>query len=102
MKIAENDFKLDIGLIVFAFAVILQLFGTFKGISFCPLQKLVYVWLDTTWTITITETNNFEPEEQGGGIEKGTPCPIPMKKILSKKSGPIEGAQYAYHVIRLQ
>jgi hypothetical protein len=41
MKIAENDFSLDIGLIIFAFAVILQLFGTFQVILFCPLQKLV-------------------------------------------------------------
>jgi hypothetical protein len=41
MKIVENDFRLDNGLIIFAFAVILQFFGTFEGILFCPLQKLV-------------------------------------------------------------
>ena len=39
--IVENDFWLDIGLIVFGFAVILQLFGTFSNTLFYPLPKLV-------------------------------------------------------------
>ena len=44
----------------------------------------------------------FEPEEQGCGINIGAPRPFPIKSILSRKSGPIEGAQYAYHENRLQ
>ena len=46
--------------------------------------------------------SSFEQEEQGRGITKGSPCPFPIKSILSRKSGPIEGAQYAYHENRLQ
>ena len=34
----------------------------------------------------------FEPEEQGRGINIGAPRPFPIKSILSRKSGPIEGA----------
>ena len=44
MKIAENDFRLDIRLIIFAFAVILQLFGTFEGISFLPPSKTGFMF----------------------------------------------------------
>jgi hypothetical protein len=35
----------------------------------------------------------FEPEEQGSGINKDAPCPFLIKSILSRKSGPIEGAE---------
>ena len=34
----------------------------------------------------------FEPEEQGCGINIGAPRPFPIKSILSRKNGPIEGA----------
>ena len=46
--------------------------------------------------------SSLEPEEQGLCINIGAPRPIPIKSILSRKSGPIEGAQYAYHENRLQ
>ena len=36
--------------------------------------------------------NYFEPEEQGCGINMRAPRPFPIKSILSRKSGPIEGA----------
>ena len=36
--------------------------------------------------------SNFEPEEQGHGINTGAPRLFPIKSILSRKSGPIEGA----------
>ena len=39
MKIAENDFRFDIRLIIFAFVVNLLLFGTFEGISFLTPSK---------------------------------------------------------------
>ena len=35
--------------------------------------------------------NYFEPEEQGCGIIIRAPSPFPIKSILSRKSGPIEG-----------
>ena len=44
----------------------------------------------------------YDPEEQGHGINKGAPRPFPVKSILSRKIGPIEGAQYVYHENRLQ
>jgi hypothetical protein len=44
----------------------------------------------------------FEPEEQRSDIDKRAPRPFPLKSIPSRKSGPIEGAQYAYHENRLQ
>ena len=34
----------------------------------------------------------FELEEQGRGINIEAPHPFPIKSILSRKSGPIEGA----------
>ena len=34
----------------------------------------------------------FEPEEQGRSINIGAPRPFPIKCILSRKSGQIEGA----------
>ena len=33
----------------------------------------------------------FEPEEQGCGINIEAPHPFPIKSILSRESGPIEG-----------
>ena len=44
MKIAENDFRLDIRPIIFPFAVILQLFGTFEGISFSTPSKTGFMF----------------------------------------------------------
>ena len=44
MKMAENDFRLDIRSIIFAFAVILQLFGTFEGISFLTPSKTGFMF----------------------------------------------------------
>ena len=52
--------------------------------------------------IKVSTLSYFEPEEQGSGINKDAPCPFLIKSILSRKSGPIEGAQYAYHENRLQ
>jgi hypothetical protein len=43
-----------------------------------------------------------EPDEQGPGINKEAPRLFLVKSILSRKSGPIEGAQYVYHENRLQ
>ena len=34
----------------------------------------------------------FESEEQGRGINIEAPRPFPIKSILSRRSGPIEGA----------
>jgi hypothetical protein len=113
MKIAENDFRLYIGLIIFAFVVILQLFGTFQGISFCPLQKTGFMFgliphqPLVVQKLTIPHMkdsilSSLEPEEQGRGINKGGPHQFPIKSILSRKNGPKEGAQYAYHENRLQ
>jgi hypothetical protein len=36
--------------------------------------------------------NYFEPEEQGRGINIEAPCPFLTRNLLSRKSGPIEGA----------
>ena len=103
MKIAENDFRLDIRPIIFAFAVILQLFGTFEGISFLtpsktgfmfgliPHEPLVVQKL-TIPHMKASILSYFELEEQGRGINIGAPHPFPIKRILSRKSGPIEGA----------
>jgi hypothetical protein len=103
MKIAENDFRLDIRPIIFAFAVILQLFWTFEGISFLtssktgfmfgliPHEPLVVQKL-TIPHIKVSTLSYFEPEEQGRGINIGAPLPFPIKSILSRKSGRIEGA----------
>ena len=44
MKIAENDFRLDIRPIIFAFAVISQLFGTFEGILFLTPSKTGFMF----------------------------------------------------------
>ena len=44
----------------------------------------------------------YELDEQGPGIKKGAPPVFLVKSILSRKSGPIEGAQYVYHENRLQ
>jgi hypothetical protein len=35
----------------------------------------------------------FEPEEQESGSNKGALHPFLIKRILSRKSGPIEGAE---------
>ena len=103
MKIAENDFKLDIRPIIFAFAVILQLFGTFEGISFLTPSKTGFMFGLITHeplivqNLTIPHTkasilSYFKPEEHGCGINIGAPRPFPIKCILSMKSGQIEGA----------
>ena len=103
MKIAENDFRLDIRLIIFAFAVILQLFGTFEGISFLTPSKTGFMFglipheplVVQKLTIPLMKAlmlSYFEPEEQGRGITIGAPRPFHIKSILSRKSGSIEGA----------
>ena len=96
MKIAENDFKLDIRLIIFAF-------GTFEGISFLTPSKTGFIFglipheplivqKPTIPHIKASILSYFEPEEQGCDINIGAPRPFPIKSILSRKSGPIEGA----------
>ena len=97
MKIADNYFRLDIRPIIFAFAVILQLFGTFEGISFLTPSKTGFMFgliphepLDVQ-KLTIPHMkasilSYFEPEEQGCGINIGAPCPFPIKRILSRKT----------------
>ena len=83
--------------------MILQLFGTFEGISFLtpsktgfmfgliPHEPLVVQKL-TIPHMKASILSYFEPEEQGCGINIGAPRPFPIKSILSRKSGPIEGA----------
>ena len=74
MKIAENDFRLDIRPIIFAFAVILQLFGTFEGISFLTPSKTGFMFglisheplvvqKQTIPHMTASILSYFEPEE---------------------------------------
>ena len=42
--------------------------------------------------MTASILSYFEPEEQGRGINIGASRPFPIKSILSRRSGPIEGA----------
>ena len=63
MKIAENDFRLDIRLIIFAFAVILQLFGTFEGISFLTPSKTGFMF-GLTDPVGLFEDNFFSPKSR--------------------------------------
>ena len=98
MKIAENDFRLDIRPIIFAFAVILQLFGTFQGISFLTPSKTGLMF----GLIPREAILSWKNKCVALSINIGAPRSFPIKSILSRKSGPIEGAQYAYHENRLQ
>ena len=43
----------------------------------------------------------YQAEEEGCGNNRGLPCLFSIKSIPSRKSGPIKGAQYAYHENRL-
>ena len=103
MKTAENDFRLDSRPIIFAFAVISQLLGTFYGVSCLTLSKTGFMFglipheplVVQKLTIPHMKASilsYFEPEEQGRGNNIGAPRPFSIKSILSRKNGPIEGA----------
>ena len=88
MKITENDFGLDIRPIIFAFAAILQLFGTFETISFLTPSKTGFIFgliplvlqKLTIPHMKASILSCFEPEEQVCGINIGAPCPFFHKK----------------------
>ena len=86
---AENDLRLDTGLIIFAFAVILQLFGTFRGISFCPLGLTPYEPL-VVKKLTIpymkaSMLSLYDPEKQWHGIDKVALHTFLVKSMFSRK-----------------
>ena len=55
-----------------------------------PHEPLV-VQKQTMPHMKVSKLSHFEPEEQGRGINIGAPHPFPIKSILSRKIGPIEG-----------
>ena len=55
-----------------------------------PHEPLV-VWKQTIPHMKASKLSYFEPEEQGHGNYIGASCPFPIKSILSRKIGPIEG-----------
>ena len=58
MKIAKNGFRLDIRPVIFAFDVILQLLGTFLGISFLTPSNTGFMF--GLISSTVTKNTSYE------------------------------------------